>query len=139
MKTEIIEGNKLIAEFMGWTLDHHPLGGIICKIKFKQYDELLDRFRLRTSMVGYFCTPDDLQFHSSWDWLMPVVEKIERGLEWKYSVETTHLLYGDGYETTIYDSGFATKLEMPEEKIRITSVYKAVVEFVKYHNTKTKP
>jgi hypothetical protein len=49
-ETEIIEGNKLIAEFMNHEED---------------YDE-----------HGVW---QKLQYHSSWDWLMPVVEKIKSG------------------------------------------------------------
>ncbi len=52
MSKEIIEGNKLIAEFMGKTLyDDKPFMPI----------------SMRT---------DGLEYDSSWSWLMPVVEKI---------------------------------------------------------------
>ena len=55
---EIIEGNKLIAEFMGYKFieDWH------------QYWRLSDKHLL---------LENELKYHSSWDWLMPVVEKIE--------------------------------------------------------------
>jgi hypothetical protein len=49
-KTEIIEGNKLIADFMGWI--HHK-------------DENINEMEIA-----------NLQYHSSWDWIMPVVKKI---------------------------------------------------------------
>jgi len=46
---EIIEGNKLIAEFIGWDLSNKSI-------------TLINR----------------LEFNSSWDWLTSVVEKIEQ-------------------------------------------------------------
>lgn len=71
---EIIEGNKLIAEFMGGKsykgsnyIFYSFINGNI-----KPYSEFLDEFKW-----GYGCPLDyELKFHSSWDWLMPVVEKI---------------------------------------------------------------
>lgn len=54
---EIIEGNKLIAEFMGLEWKLH-LG--------------------RRYLYNHAWIPlENLKYHSSWDWLMPVVEKIE--------------------------------------------------------------
>lgn len=55
------ENNTLIAIFLGWKLN----GSIFT------FDESLFTF----SSSNLF--KDDLEFHSSWDWLMPVVEKIE--------------------------------------------------------------
>jgi len=64
--TEIQEGNKLIAEFMGWTYSKSSDAGILGgSITYWRNPE--------TGHVGYF-HPD--KYHSSWDWLMPVVEKI---------------------------------------------------------------
>lgn len=68
------EGNKLIADFMP-------------DMKFKDYGAnyeskgLTYRFLWHRSSDGSFDTfsaylPDDLLYHKSWDWLMPVVEKI---------------------------------------------------------------
>ena len=55
---EIIDGNMLIAKFMGAM--PHRNGEIV---------------RFPKSMKGY--VPEHLKYHSSWSWLMPVVEKIE--------------------------------------------------------------
>lgn len=64
MTTE--EGNKLIAEFMEFDFS-------IPSISYDHYDrngtmEWETRYRKPTV--------DDLEYHSSFDWLMPVVEKI---------------------------------------------------------------
>ena len=77
---EIIEGNKLIAEFMGYELAGPGFPS------------------------GYFVNNDyfhfeNLKFHTSWNWLMPVVEKIESlGMQFwigKYASSVTHEKIGD--------------------------------------------
>lgn len=57
---EIIEGNKLIAEFMGY--EKHPT--------------IEDCLRDPQKSEHNFMHPSHLKYHSSWDWLMPVIEKI---------------------------------------------------------------
>ena len=56
-----MEYNKLIAEFMGYV-----------------YED--DRFFMEDSegVRLYEYLPHELQYHSSWDWLMPVLIEIER-------------------------------------------------------------
>mgnify|MGYP003140212102 CR=1 FL=1 len=91
-----MENNKLIAEFMG--LEIHE-----SKHKY---------------ITTYYVTIDgvstdlqDLQYHTSWDWLMPVIEQID------------HLQHEpiQGIEDAL-----ATRC--------IGDTYKAVVEFIKQHN-----
>ncbi|MBK7377315.1 MAG: hypothetical protein IPJ02_17720 [Chitinophagaceae bacterium] len=61
-KEQVIEGNKLIAEFDGYTFEpDSKLNNI--KGVFRKEGKL--------SMLE-----NELKYHSSWDWLMPVVEKI---------------------------------------------------------------
>ena len=56
-----MKDNKLIAEFMGCT---NPFNEI--------HDATLYKVEQGTFEL------DELQYHTSWDWLMPVVEKIEQ-------------------------------------------------------------
>ena len=66
--------NKLIAEFMGFethtdVVDDRTLAyyvGDVIKADNSDNENEDDVFH-----------PDDMQFHTSWDWLMPVIEKIE--------------------------------------------------------------
>jgi len=53
--------NKLIAEFMGWNIQN--------------YNELPNNFWNTIREID-FDVDDGYRFHNSWDWLMPVVEKI---------------------------------------------------------------
>jgi len=56
--------NKLIAEFMGWEEIYKDASQL--DYKFAKPNEIIYRRNI-----------DDLKYHSSWDWLMSVVEKIE--------------------------------------------------------------
>jgi len=64
-QNEIIEGNQLIAEFHGWRHIPTPKG------KGKGYWDFPD-WKKANWDAGSF------QYHSSWDWLMPMLEKISR-------------------------------------------------------------
>jgi|SRR6478609_6864985 len=94
---DIIEGNKLIAEFEGYyTTDGKEWA------------------RSNKRLV------DEYKYHSSWDWLMPVVEKIWQLQNSEYSKE-----WEDFCRLKIHET--------------IQKVYQAVVEFIKwYNNTQTK-
>ena len=143
---EILKGNKLIAEFIGAVYirredlfdDHiieefiynnnHPISKQIPKVTENLYH---------------------LRYHLSWDWLMPVVEKIEEtsfekiksdyvpytkhpltvSLNYKYAkitVDNDYKLQNIHKEGIIFN-------EYNEES-KIIACYKAVVEFIKWYN-----
>lgn len=91
----INENNKIIAEFMGpeW---HKDFFKDVCIIS--------------TSNISY-------KFNTSWDWLMPVVQKI-----------------GDEYLNTPFDETYSNLTEHYENIWTIEDTYKAVVEFIKEYN-----
>ena len=106
--------NKLIAEFMGMEHCYRPYGDGFMEVKEN----------------GSCVELEDLQYHESWNWLMPVVESIERlGYEFfivedrvKVSHNTDHSI------ETIIDLTSRSKLN---------ATYNAVVEFINQYN-KTK-
>lgn len=59
--TNIIENNKLIADFMKLRINHY--GDYNIDEKIMGFDMIV-------------CSPADTKFHSSWKWLVPVVKKI---------------------------------------------------------------
>lgn len=74
----------------------------------------------------------DLEYNSSWGWLMPVVEKIEKDCECNFEIS--------GNAVWVAHSIFIrnTKFKTIEEPTKKESVFKAVVEFIKWHNTQNK-
>ena len=102
MTQEEIEGNKLIADFMGlWK-------GIDC---YEYSKDVCYGFK-------------DLKYHSSWEWLMPVVEKIEKikGVR----------IFIKGNRCEIFNYGF--EMGSPLSVYKIESVWLAVVAFIKWYN-----
>jgi hypothetical protein len=107
------ENNKLISEFMGLELEE-TLEGLFVYAKKEQNPIKLNDIRTE------FYEVHELQYHTSWDWLMPVIKKcfkiataldisFDKMME-KYRFD--YIAYGDLDES-----------------------YESVVEFIKQHNT----
>jgi len=114
---ETTENNKLIAEFMG---------GISVPNDYINFPVT----------NGINAMPiSKLKYHSSWDWLIPVVEKIE-------SIGRTAVVIG--FDTCeIKDENYADlSKNLPdrfdsfneEGKTKLEATYKAVIEFIKWYN-----
>jgi len=122
---EIIEGNKLIAEFMGGKFR-----------KSKDKNTLNKYFDLKDK--GYFYYENEIRYHTSWDWIMPVVDKIEQKgciVEISYSLVCMCRIcvIGQKHENTfniINDNNGGLE--------PIIAIYKSVVEFIKWYNQNTK-
>src|SRR5574344_1719127 len=116
MNEKIIDGNKLIAVFMEYKFD-----GIEFIIPEHAIIIPFDCQPKKSTSLHCFTTtiykPKNLKFHSSWDWLVPVVEKI-LGTENNSSDWEKHY-------TQIHDSLWS---------INIESVWLSVVEFIKWYN-----
>ena len=103
-----MNNNKLIAEFMGWDI----------KLPTTIPTNLhLSNLELDNKEIF------DLKFHTSWDWLMPVVEKIE-------SLRDTN---GDAYRFTIDMCNAqieGTHIEIIGGAYKLNTTYQAVIEFI---------
>lgn len=93
-----MNNNKLIAEFMGIKLTENGLAW------------------------DYINNPIP-SYHTSWDWLMPVVQKIE-SLGYVFTIQGGKAEYGEMISKT--------QSFIAEDKL--SSTYKAVVEFIKQYN-----
>ena len=103
------KNNKLIAEFMGIETDENGM------------------YRYTTSVDDY--TTDDLSyFEYSWDWLMPVVEKIESlGYEFFIVEDRVNVSHN------IYNS-IQTIIDLTSSGSKINATYNAVIEFINEYN-----
>ena len=107
MNTE--KSNKLIAEFMG--IVYPKLNNVI----------VIDNVVVKEH---------ELKYNISWDWLMPVVEKIEgqqtdNGLfEFRIHIEKTLIVSSEDFTTYIESDGGN----------RFENTYNAVVEFINEYN-----
>ncbi|MCK9544999.1 MAG: hypothetical protein M0R03_23535 [Novosphingobium sp.] len=133
-KEEIIEGNELIVSFLGWT-----------KYSYNQKYDLTHCRDYDCYNIGEFSKYSDiyipesgnlpaahynLEFHSSWDWLMPVVEKIEK-LQYTCDICSTHLHKNMVSIGTISGKQCVRVIE----DLKIKAVWTAVIEFIKWYNT----
>jgi len=107
--TEIIEGNKLIAKFMGKDDKHRFL-----------FDHL------NTKAL----------YHISWDWLMPVVEKIE-GLydgEYFFDICGRRSTISVMVNHNIHDSATIVEFHSRNSSSKMEAIWLSIVEFIKKHN-----
>ena len=123
-----IESNMLIAEFMGLGLKK-----TLFNKKLYERKEFTD-FKSPVAQKTELYYPDELLYHFSWDWLMPVVAKIENT-----ESENGDKSYSVGITKdwcTIIDLNTGETIEKDknkgEDKINVT--YRAVIEFIKWHN-----
>jgi len=140
---EILEGNKLIAEFMG--LRKIMLWGGVDFLYDIEKESYVTYVKVGSSGINATINtrvlkarPDELLFHSSWDWLMPVVEKIE-------SLEhiTEQGSYGNYYLTLFKNYGSICYGRFRIGDVingegRLSVAYKVVIEFIKWHKTQIK-
>ena len=102
--------NKLIAEFLGYIDNGCSEEGFLIDPK-----------------TNYDICIDSLQFHSDWNWLMEVVEKIE---SLKFSVLI-------GKNNCVIEQTFGKEslnLGLIKGKDKIEAVYNACLEFIKWYN-----
>lgn len=118
-RNDIIEGNKLIAEFMGAT----PIRG-----EYDMYQVIED---IKDGVnEKHFFIPSEMEFNSSWNWLMPVVEKIEEMGFW-FELRT----HKTGNRAVIGDYNYDTKpISNVFKTSKIESVFMCVVCFIKWYN-----
>ena len=148
MKT-IEENNRLIAEFMGLTLE--PWQG-----EDRLGDDDTDTeywFDEHGNVI------DALLYHESWDWLMPVVEKIEilgsseimsRTLYSRFDITHNQITLkwskNNGYQLKLeaYPEWMIThkssiskefiRVNLPSNSTKIEALYQAVVAFIEWYN-----
>ena len=97
--------NKLIAEFMGYEIIYRPNSNGFIEISDTE-----------------LCDVDDLEYHTSWDWLMPVVTKLK---DIRYSGEFIDNDVSVDLSFRLNDTLLETNLD---------SLHSIVVEFINAYN-----
>ena len=128
-KQNYIQNNRLIAEFMGVKLG-------------------VDQYSWRPGVYDPL-EEKHLDYHKTWGWLMPVVDKIEEDLPGGFTKIHGEYWISGGISTSdvkIFTCEIHTdtrpdsfSIKTKSEESRMDAVYRAVVEFVKWKkNKKTK-
>jgi hypothetical protein len=111
----IEESNKLIAEFMG----------LVKEPTEKNFDAYYPPF---DGVEGEYFAPIELKYNTSWDWLMPVVEKIE-SLGFQVTIGSEcYCVIQDGWKEGLEE------IHYMKDNSKLLCTYGAVVEFIKWHN-----
>lgn len=117
----IEEKNGMIANFMG--------------VKFKDDNEYINELKEMRSNGIFFeqeYMASELKYHSSWDWLMPVVEEIE---SLGFNVEKNFQPIDKDFQCLITKGNDILFQEFNEYSI--TAMHYVVVEFIEFYNKKT--
>jgi hypothetical protein len=117
MKTE--EGNKLIADLVG--------------AKYLPENDVWDFGNSDPFPLVSGPFTGRLRYHYSWDWLMPVVEKIEATDDGYYDVR----IMGSYCEILTFDGDVIVQMSEGENP-KITATWMAVVKFIEWYNTQKK-
>ena len=112
--------NKLIAEFMGIEEAYNPNGNDWV-LKKTTPDVNGDTDILES------CKGNELQYNTSWDWLMPVIHNCTKIIE-NYGYDSDDRNY---IEDEIFNLDNTLSEFLNND---IESVYARVVEFIKYYN-----
>lgn len=108
------ESNKLIAEFIG-----------------ARYYEDCDIWS-GNDKVRFYCKLEELKFHYSWDWLMPVVEKIE-SIPFAYHTSVRYpmvCIMNKVCEIILHD--FIDDFAFPGDS-KTQATYNTIVKFIEWH------
>lgn len=156
---EINKGNILIAEFMGRTFQAYKDNSSFEK-KFKTYADC-EKWITKNKLEGYipelWYKQGCGEYNSSWDWLMPVIEKIVRQLP-KGEKENNYIQSSVKIEASMnsgYPYNFMTNCKIGDlinkeavfyiskgtgadgkDGSLINAVWSAVVQYIKWHNEK---
>lgn len=119
-----MENNEIIAQFMGWNTRMFQV--------YANKEEQRIWFRPGEDFPSQYRTTIELEYETSWDWLMPVIEKIET------------LGYDTGICGVVINGEKLTEViispQVKNDKIevhyrtdepKLTCMYKAVVDFLK--------
>ena len=137
-KQEITDGNIIIADFM--------------EVKISTKEEYAKMISCPTEEIINM-PEQNVYYHSSWDWLMPVVEKIEsldlrkNGYDFpkvKFMGDYIEIFWYANYRGTSYywkdwmDCAGTFHKHINQCESKILAIFSAIVEFIKWYNNNIK-
>lgn len=128
------EQNKLIAEFMGSRYINEPFfdkstNKMVDYWYWTKPDNGWPSSKLTNQEYSTAYMIENWAYHTSWDWLIPVVEKIE-SLNW-----STELRYTAGVGHNMYFISAGAELNRTKSSTdKIEAVYNAVIFFINWYN-----
>lgn len=131
---DILKHNKLIAEFMGGIYSKYAnawgFGNV--RIEHKEF-KIQDKVYQNAVWAERF--EKELKYHSSWDWLMPVVEQIKtlKRLDKLNRISDLKI-----YHWVPSNKAFGYHHSKFLMSIRFEELYEAVIEFILWYNEKVK-
>lgn len=123
------EENILIAEFMG--LKKGPIERCIIADGTSKEEDVQSYYESASRIV----LPHQLKYSYSWDWLMPVVEKIAGLYHAAFPGNEEFIRRVLAHEEPI-DGPYMDVIAIPMNT-SIDEVYKAIVSFIKWYNSQT--
>ena len=126
----IIENNKMIAEFLDWEFDG------LSETFETPFLKLVDPQAFGDEQFSCKLQDFELEFHSDWNWLIKVVEKIEN-LQDENSCAIYNVRIEQCFVEIIINHISETIVEV-DSNSKIQAVYQACVEFIKWYNEQNK-
>lgn len=127
-KEQIIEGNKLLAEFMDY--GYIPFNN---DQKFKagwwkkdttEKVKLMEPHYTKMGKSNYLCrNNNELRYYNEWNWIMEVVDKIE-SFGYRFKIDTK-------YVWCFFDNDWKESRILYD---KLTTVFEVCVAFVKWYN-----
>ncbi len=114
-KQEILKGNHLIAIFYGRYCEKS-------KLYFSSDEKRLGKI-------------ENLMFHSSWDWIMPVAEKISENFDFILSSTGLWVCYVSRKDCDWEEKHLG---DMGGHEPIIINAFKAIVQFIEWYNKQPK-
>ena len=115
----IEENNKLIAEFMGWEI-YKNVGR---EVEYFVKGQLETHHKVVDNWLSFL----NMKYHSSWDWLMPVVKHCT-DLTRNFEFCSEQYLY---WQNELFHPDYMLSEFIEND---ISSIYSRVVEFIKWYN-----
>lgn len=123
----VLTDNEVIAKFMG-----------VPKLIGHNGETLWDT--TGSNKLIYALKEHNLHYRTSWDWIMPVVERINSIAKTTVSIYPKHCIISVNgtAQAGAHDFNSNERSETPVDGALIKIIYVSVVNFIKWHNENTK-